>query len=141
LKANTAPDSQSLRHVSSPLFKERLEYLQHCASKGYSPTTLRPLATDLLLIQDVLVLPNSSHKLDPTTVKTTIEWAAREPLYRSYKNGRRGREYLAQRALRWLGFMDRLQTVPVATNAYTDLIAVSAGIKEQHFRRFCSRGK
>jgi len=126
-----------LRHITSPLFKERLEYLQHCASKGYSPTTLRPLATDLLLIQDVLVLPNSSHKLDPTTVKTTIEkWAAREPRYRSYKNGRRGREYLTQRALRWLGFMDRLQTVPVATNAYTDLIAVSADIKHPQNCRF-----
>ena len=92
-----------LRHVNSPLSKERLEYLQDCADKGYSLATLRPLATDLLLIQNVLALPGSSHKLDPTTVRATIEkWSSREPRYRSYKNGRRGREYLAQRALRWL---------------------------------------
>src|SRR5438105_9481075 len=113
-----------LRHTTGPLLKERLGYLQHCADQGYSWTTLRPLATDLLLIQNVLALPDSSHKLDPTTVKATIEkWAVREPRYHSYKNGRRGREYLAQRALRWLGYMDRLQMVPVEANAYSDLIA------------------
>lgn len=113
-----------LRHITSRLLKERLEYLQHCAGKGYSPTTLRPLATDLLLIQKVLALPDISQKLDPTTVKATIEkWASREPRYHSYKNGRRGREYLAQRALRWLGFMDRLQMAPRETNAYSALIA------------------
>jgi integrase/recombinase XerD len=113
-----------VRHVTSPLLKERLEYLQHCAGKGYSPTTLRPLATDLLLIQNVLALPDSSHKLDPTTVRATIEkWASREPRYHSYKNGRRGREYLAQRALRWLGYMERLQMAPEGMNAYSALIA------------------
>jgi site-specific recombinase XerD len=113
-----------LQHVTNPLSKERLEYLQDCADKGYSPTTLRPLATDLLLIQNVLALPGSSHKLDPTTVKATIEkWSSREPRYRSYKNGRRGREYLAQRALRWLGYMNRLQMDPVEENAYSALIA------------------
>src|SRR5215472_16121975 len=113
-----------LRHVTSPLLKERLEYLQHCAGKGYLPTTLRPLATDLLLIQDVLALADSSDKLDPTTVKANIQkWASREPRYHSYKNGRRGREYLAQRALRWLGYMDRLQMIPVETNAYSAFIA------------------
>ena len=109
-----------LRHTTGPLLKERLGYLQHCADQGYSWTTLRPLATDLLLIQNVLALPDSSHKLDPTTVKATIEkWAVREPRYHSYKNGRRGREYLVQRALRWLGYMDRLQMVPVEANYYS----------------------
>jgi site-specific recombinase XerD len=113
-----------LRHTTSPLWKERLEYLQHCADQGYSQATLRPLATDLLLIQNALALPDSSLKLDPTTVKAEIEkWASREPRYRSYKNGRRGREYLVQRALRWLDSMDRLQMVPVDTNAYSALIA------------------
>ena len=113
-----------LRHLTSPLLKERLEYLQHCADRGYSPTTLRPLATDLLLIQKVLALPDSSHKLDPTTVKATIEkWASRKPRYRSFKNGRRGREYLAQRGLRWLGHMGRLQIAAVGANAYSTLVA------------------
>jgi len=37
------------RHMTSPLFQERLDYLQHCAAEGYASTTLRPLATDLVL--------------------------------------------------------------------------------------------
>ena len=42
------------RHLSSPLLQGRLEYLQHCANQGYSLTTLRELAADLLLIQNLL---------------------------------------------------------------------------------------
>jgi hypothetical protein len=40
------------RHLGSPLLQERLEYLQHCANQGYSLTTFRELAADLLLIQN-----------------------------------------------------------------------------------------
>jgi len=50
------------RHITSPLLQERLDYLRHCAEEGYAPTTLRPLATDLLLIQNLLGLPESSQK-------------------------------------------------------------------------------
>ena len=111
------------RHNTSPLRQERLEYLQHCAEQGYSPTTLRPLATDLLLIQNVLGLPESSQKLDPASVKAAIEkWTAREPKYFSYKNGVRGRENLPQRAMSWLRHMDRLQVPPPDTIAYGNMI-------------------
>jgi len=51
------------RHLSSPLLQERLEYLQHCANQGYSLTTLRELAADLLLIQNLLGLATSSDSL------------------------------------------------------------------------------
>jgi len=111
------------RHNTSALLQERLDYLHHCAGQGYSPTTLRPLATDLLLIQNLLGLPESSQKLDPATVKAAIEkWTAREPKYFSYKNGRRGREKLPQRAMGWLRHMDRLQISRSDANAYSVLI-------------------
>jgi integrase/recombinase XerD len=120
------------RHNTSPLLQERLDYLQHCAGQGYSPTTLRPLATDLLLIQNLLALPESSQKLDPATVRAAIEkWAAREPKYFSYKNGRRGRENLPQRAMGWLRHMDRLQIPCFNTNAYSVLIEDFAGYMRQ----------
>jgi hypothetical protein len=78
------------RHITSPLLQERLDYLQHCAAQGYSPTTLRPLATDLLLIQNVLGLPESSQRIEPAAVKASFEkWTQREPKYFSYRNGRR----------------------------------------------------
>jgi site-specific recombinase XerD len=120
------------RHNTSPLLQERLDYLHHCAGQGYSPTTLRPLATDLLLIQNLLGLSESSQKLDPATVKAAIEkWTAREPKYFSYKNGRRGRENLPQRAMGWLRHMDRLQIPRSDANAYRVLIEDFAGYMRQ----------
>jgi integrase/recombinase XerD len=110
------------RHITSPLLQERLDYLQHCAGQGYSPATLRVLATDLLLVQNLLGLTESSQELDPATVKTAIEkWAGREPKYFSYKNGR-GRDYLPHRAIRWLRYMDRLQISRPNTSVYGALI-------------------
>ena len=61
-----------LRHITSPLSQERSDYLRHCADQGYSPATLRHLATDLLLIQRLLSLPESSQRLDPATVEAVI---------------------------------------------------------------------
>jgi site-specific recombinase XerD len=120
------------RHNASPLRQERLDYLQHCAAQGYSPTTLRPVATDLLLIQNLLGLPESSQKLDPASVKAAIEkWTAREPKYFSYKNGVRGRENLPQRAMLWLRHMGWLQIAPPDTNAYGNMIDDFAGYMRQ----------
>jgi integrase/recombinase XerD len=112
-----------LRHITSPLAQERSDYLQHCADQGYSPATLRHLATDLLLIQSVLGLHESSQNFDPFTVEVVIaKWAAREPKYFSHKNGCRGRQALPHRAIRWLLFMDRLQTAPAAPSPYDALL-------------------
>lgn len=116
------------RHITSPLLKERLDYLQHCADEGYSPTTLRPLASDLLLIQNLLGLTESSQKLDPAIVKAAVEkWTVREPKHFNHKNGRRGRENLTQRAVRWLRYMDRLQVSLPDTSAYSTLVEDFAG--------------
>ena len=43
------------RHNASPLRQERQDYLQHCTDEGYSVSTLRGIAADLLLIQNLLV--------------------------------------------------------------------------------------
>src|SRR5260370_4438223 len=120
------------RHIASTLFQERLDYLQHCAAEGYASTPLRPLATDLLLIQTLLGLPESSQRLEPATVRAAIDkWATREPKYFSHKNGRRCRENLPQRAIRWLLYMDRLQISRSDTSAYRLFIEVLAGYIRQ----------
>ena len=49
-----------LRHIANPLAQERSDYVQHCAEQGYSPATLRHLATDLLPVQSLLSLHESS---------------------------------------------------------------------------------
>jgi integrase/recombinase XerD len=109
-----------LRHITSPLAQERSDYLQYCAGQGYSLATLRCLATDLLLIQDLLDLRTSSEKLDLAAVKASIaKWMAREPKYGSYKDGR-GRDSLRYRASRWLLFMDRM--APADPRPYDALV-------------------
>lgn len=133
------------RHVTSPLLQERLDYLQHCAGQGYAPTTLRPLASDLLLIQNLLGLPESSQKLDPATIQAAIEkWAAREPKHFNHKNGRRGRKNLTQRAVHWLRYMDRLQISRPDTRAYSTLIEdfasymrLQRGLSEETIKTRC----
>lgn len=103
-----------LRHITNPLYQERSDYLRHCADQGYSPATLRHLATDLLLIQSLLSLPESSQKFDSSTVEAGIaKWAAREPKYFSYQNGRRGRENLPRSAGRGLYRLHAARTGPV----------------------------
>jgi integrase/recombinase XerD len=116
------------RHTTSPLMQERLGYLQHCADQGYSAVTLRFIAADLLLIQTLLGLSESSEKIDQPAVKAAIEkWTAREPKHFNHRNGRRGRENLTQRAIRWLRYMDRLQVSIPDRGAYSGFVADFAG--------------
>ena len=51
----------------APLLQERLEYLRYCASQGYALTTLRVLASDLLLIQNLFGLATSSDFIPRTS--------------------------------------------------------------------------
>ena len=116
------------RHATSPLLRERQDFLQECANEGYSTATLRGIAADLLLIQRLLGLPESSQKLGQPAVKAAIEkWIAREPKHFNHRNGRRGCENLTQRAMNWLRYMDRLQVSVPNTSAFDSLIEDFAG--------------
>ena len=111
------------RHLDSPLLQARLEYLQYCANQGYSLITLRGLAADLLLIQNLLGLATSSDSLGPAAVQAGVNrWVDRRPRHHKYKNGRGGRENLLPRAVRWLRFLGRLQTPGEASPAYRSLL-------------------
>lgn len=111
------------RHLSSPLLQERLEYLQHCANQGYSLTTLRELAADLLLIENLLGLATSSDSLDLAAVQAGVNRLIhRQPQHFNYKNGRRGRVRVLSRAVRWLRFLGRLRLPGGVPPAYRSLL-------------------
>lgn len=115
------------RHLSSPLLQERLEYLQHCANQGYTLTTLRGLAADLLLIQNLLGLATSSDSLGLAGVQAGVRrWVDRRSRHFKYKNGRRGRVQVLSRALRWLRFSGRLRLQGEAPPAYRSLLEAFA---------------
>ena len=111
------------RHLSSALLQERLEYLQRCANQGYSLTTLRQLAVDLLLIQNLLGLTTSSDSLSLAAVQAGVKrWVDRRPRHFKYKNGSRGRVQVLSRAVRWLRFVGRLRLPGEAPPAYRSLL-------------------
>jgi site-specific recombinase XerD len=111
------------RHVNSPLLQERLEYLQHCANQGYRLTTLRELAADLLLIQNLLSLATSSDLLSLAEIQASVSrWVDRRPRHFKHKNGRHGREQILPRAVRWLRFLERLRLPGEAPPAYRSLL-------------------
>jgi len=96
------------RHLRSPLLQERLGYLQHCANQGYRLTTLRELAADLLLIENLLGLETSSDLISLADVQAGVSgWVDRRPRHFNHKNGRHGREQILPRAVRWLRFLGR----------------------------------
>lgn len=127
------------RHLSGPLLQERLEYLRHCANQGFSLTTLRPLAADLLLIQNLLGLATSSDPIGFVAVQVAVNhWVDRRPRHFNHKNGRRGREQLLSRAVGWLRFLGRLQLpseVPPAyrslSDEFADYMRVQKGLSEE----------
>src|SRR6266567_5385981 len=93
-------------HLNRPFLQERLEYLWYFADQGYTLTTLRHLAADLLLIQNLLGLATSSDSISLAAVQSTVnQWVHRRPRHFNHKNGRRGREQLLSRAVRWLRFL------------------------------------
>jgi site-specific recombinase XerD len=129
-------------HLSSPLLQERLEYLQYCANQGYSLTTLRELAADLLLIQNLLGLARSTCSLGLAAVQAGVNrWVHRRPRPFNYKNGRRGRVQVLSRAVRWLRFLGRLRLPGEAPPAYrsllepfADYLRVEKGLSEETIR-------
>ena len=130
------------RHLNSPLQQARLEYLQYCANQGYSLITLRGLAADLLLIQNLLGLATSSDSLGLAAVQAGVNrWLDRRPRHHKHKNGRRGREQLLPRAVRWLRFLGRLQIPGEAPPAYrsllepyADYLRMEKGLSEETIR-------
>lgn len=82
------------RHREGPMMEERLAFLTHLASQGYSSHTLRARACDLLAIARILGLANQ-----PRKAMTVAE------VKRKTSNRRR----LYPIATRWLQFLGRLQ--------------------------------
>jgi len=133
------------RHLNSPLLQERLGYLQYCANQGYTLTTLRPLASDLLLIQNLLGLAASSDSIGLAEVQAAVNrWVRRQPRHFNHKNGRRGHGQLFSRAVRWLRFLGRLRlpsevppTYRSLTEEFADYMRAQKGLSEETIKTRC----
>ena len=101
--------------------------------------TLRELAADLLLIQNLLGLATSADSLGLAAVQAGVNrWVDRRPRHFKHKNGRRGRVQVLSRAVRWLRFLGRLRLPGEAPPAYrsllepfADYLRVEKGLSEE----------
>ena len=136
----TRPEAR--RHVNSPFLKERLDYLRHCADQGYALSSLRKLAADLLLIQNLLGLATSSDPMDLAAIEAAVNWYVRyRPQHSNYENGRRARKRMFLCAVNWLRFLKRLRLPSVTLPPYqplkddfADYLRVQKGLSEQTLR-------
>jgi len=133
------------RHVNSPLLKERLDYLRHCAEQGYKLVVLRQMAQDLLRIQNLLGLAVSSNAIDPAAVEVAVKHCVRHRTrHSSYKDARR--KYLFSLAIHWLRFLKRLRLPSVALPVYqplkqefADYLRVQKDLSAETIRTWCGR--
>jgi integrase/recombinase XerD len=112
------------RHRAGPLVEERLRYLAHLASQGMASTTLREVATFLLVVAEQLHLAERPGTLIPLSEiqQQAILWAAR-PGKRALRNGgQRSRERFLDYATQFLRFLGRLQLPPPRPRPYADQI-------------------
>jgi len=103
------------RHLNSPLLKEWLDYLRHCAEQSYQARTLRERAQNLLRIQNLLKLATSSNAIAPATIELTVNRA----LCFAISDARR--KHIVSVAIHWLDFMKRLRLPAVAPPVYQSL--------------------
>ena len=117
------------RHRSGPLVDERISFLTHLASQGYSRRTLREKARDLLAIAGTLGLARRPRKA-LTLGEVASAVGNRPPRF--------------PLAVQWLQFIGRLKHRPVPLTpcekkikAFADYMANEEGLRPETIRRRC----
>jgi integrase/recombinase XerD len=108
------------RHQNSPMAKERLEYLEYCAKQGMSVSSLKEIATYLLIVVEFLHLDTTENEAVSVDdiLKQAEQWANREPQPSSLKSLSASKKRFIKHATCWLQFMGRLLTPVKETSPY-----------------------
>ena len=105
------------RHLNSPLRKERLNYLLHCAAQDYKLGTLRELAQHLLRIQVVLGLTASRSAIEPGVIERAMKRTFGSRICAARQ------KHFCSIAIHWLGFAKRLRLPEVTPAPYQSMKA------------------
>lgn len=108
----------------APLARSRLEYLTHCAERGYALATLRQTAYWQLVAVRTLEL-QAATKVTPAQIETAADgWASGKLPSRSVRKGpRTTRQPLVRVATQWLGFAGLLDSAAAAPHPHGDQVA------------------
>ena len=108
----------------APLARSRLEYLTHCAERGYAPATLRHTAYWQMVVVRTLDL-KAAATVSLSQIETAADgWASGElPSTTARKGPRSTRKPLVQVAIQWLGFAGLLDSEVVPSHPHGDRVA------------------
>lgn len=97
------------QYLQAPLLEPRLQYLHCCAAQGATRATLRNIAVYQRAIIRSMDLPVTG-KVRPQQIHAAADyWVSRKPAYHAQKDGKASRVRFVSTAIRWLGFLDRLE--------------------------------
>ena len=97
------------QYLQAPLLEPRLQYLHCCAAQGATRATLRNIAVYQRAIIRSMDLPVTG-KVRPQQIHAAADhWISRKPAYHAQTDGKASRVRFVSTAIRWLGFLDRLE--------------------------------
>lgn len=101
-------------YLQAPLLEPRLQYLHYCEAQGATRATLRNIAGYQLAIVGSMDLQCAGKVRAEQIHAAADHWISRTPAYHAQKDGVASRVHFVSTAIRWLGFLDRLETPPPA---------------------------
>lgn len=111
------------RHLTAPLVEQRLRYLNYCASRGASKTTLRLEAAYLLAIINRLNL-QAGGQVSQADIDTAADlWIARPDQCRHKKDSSATKRKFIAAAGHWLKFLGCLNDQPISPCPEAHLLA------------------
>lgn len=108
----------------APLARSRLEYLTHCAERGYAPATLRQTAYWQMVVVRTLDLQEAA-PVSLSQIETAGDgWASGKlPSMATRKGPRSTRKPFMRVAIQWLGFAGLLDSEVVPSHPHGDRMA------------------
>jgi site-specific recombinase XerD len=114
------------RHQTGPLVELRLAWLEDCAQRGLSPSSLRHIAINLFRACRLLSLTGESRVTCAQIHEAADRWIHRSCPHHSLKHARTARKSFIQYVTNWLTFVGLLQPSPQLHHGYEDLVVAFA---------------
>jgi site-specific recombinase XerD len=111
------------RHQTGPLAELRLAWLERCAQRGLSQSSLRHIALHLFRACRLLNLTSESRVTCAQIQEEADRWIHRSHPHRNLKHARAARKSFVQHVTNWLNFVGLLQPPLRARHGYEDLVA------------------
>ncbi|MBM4088291.1 MAG: integrase [Planctomycetes bacterium] len=113
------------RHWNGPLVEERCRYLVYGAEQEMAPLTLQNVARYTLVVAKALRLADRPGETitKKEIVAAAERWAKRRPKHPMMRSFHHSRRNFTLQAIRWLGFLGRMESSAVVRRPYAEHVA------------------